>query len=81
MTASAGVVGPLVGLATMRVTTTEVTELSRIASEDVEVYGSGSRSSPACSSVCTMISRLGVSTMTDRWRRTSSRSKVGSWWT
>ncbi len=65
----------------MRVTTTEVTELSRIASEDVEVYGSGSRSSPACSSVCTMISRLGVSTTTDRWRRTSSRSNVGSWWT
>ena len=37
MTASAGVVGPLVGLATIRVTTTDFTELSRIASVDVEV--------------------------------------------
>jgi hypothetical protein len=37
MTASAGELGPLVGLVTMRVTTTEVTELSRMASEEVEV--------------------------------------------
>ena len=46
MTASAGCVDPDAGLATIRVTTTDFTAVSRIASVDVDVYGSGSRSSP-----------------------------------
>ena len=37
ITASAGGVGPSVGLATIRVTTTDFTEVSRIASVEVEV--------------------------------------------
>ncbi len=81
MTASAGRLGPDVGFAVIRVTTTDRTDDSRIASVEVDVYGSGSRSSPACSSVCARISRLGVRTTTVRWRRTSSRSNVGSWCT
>ena len=81
ITASAGWLGPEVGLAIIRVTTTDFTAESRIASVEVEVYGSGSRSSPSCSSVCASTSRVGVSTTTLRCRRTSSRSNVGSWWT
>ena len=70
------------GLATIRFTTTERTDASDTASVEVEVYGSGSRSSGACSSVWARISRLGVSTSTVMWRRTSSRSSmVGSWCT
>jgi len=37
MTASAAAAGPLLGLATMRVTTTDFTALSRTASVEVEV--------------------------------------------
>ncbi len=66
---------------TIRVTTTDFTEAREIASVEVEVYGAGSMSSPSCSSVWARMSRLGVSTTTVRWRRTSSRSNVGSWWT
>src|SRR3954462_1976979 len=80
-TASAGRLGPDAGLAIIRVTTTDFTEESRIASVDVDVYGSGSRAAASCSSVWARIRRVGVSTTTDRCRRTSSRSNVGSWWT
>src|SRR5262249_58060264 len=80
-TASTGGVAPSVGLVTMRVTTTDFTDDSEIASVEVEVYGAGNMSSPSCSSVWARINRLGVTTTTVRWRRTSSRSNVGSWWT
>ena len=70
------------GFATIRLTTTERTADSVTASVELEVYGAGSRSSGACSSVCARISRLGVSTSTVTCRRTSSRSSiVGSWCT
>jgi hypothetical protein len=84
-TASLGVGSPppakVAGLATIRLTTTERTDDSEIASVEVDVYGSGSRSSGACSSVWHRISRWSVSTTTVMCRRTSSRSMVGSWCT
>jgi len=74
--------GPSAGLVTIRLTTTVRTPETRTDSVEVEVYGEGSRSSGAWSSVCPKISRVGVNARTVTCRRTSSRSSmVGSWWT
>jgi hypothetical protein len=66
---------------TTRLTTTERTDDSGTASVDAVTNGAGVTSSAGWSSACPSTSRPGVSTSTVMCRRTSSASKVVSWWT
>src|SRR5581483_5002139 len=75
------------GSSTTLVTTTVETRSSRTVSVEVEAYEPTCESTPSssgsvpCSSVWPTTSRRLVSASTVTWRRTSSASKVVSWWT
>ncbi len=70
------------GSGTTLVSATEEMREKRTASVVVSAWGRSPGSSAGCSSVCEWTSRVGVSTRTVMWRRTSiPGSKTASWCT